>query len=63
MSNGILSELGVALILMALAVTFIPILIGVGIAFLIGATGIFYFTVVTFISIILWSVLCWVWWV
>lgn len=55
--NSILGEL----LSLVLIITFAPIIIGVAIAFIIGASGLVYFSIVSFTCIIFWAIIL-LWW-
>ena len=49
------------IILIILAITFTPLILGVIIALIIGATGFTYFAIVMTTAIIIWTIIC-LWW-
>ena len=51
----LLGELGILLIITILAILIIPILIGIGIAILLDATGLTYYTIVILTSLVVWG--------
>lgn len=57
-----LGDLGLILLLIVLAVVVLPILCGLGVAFLFGLDGLLFFGMVIVVSIIIWSLLYLLWW-
>lgn len=56
--NGeFLGSLGLILLGIVLAIVLIPLLVGLGVAFLCGFEGLFFFGVIIGVAIIIWSIL------
>lgn len=60
--NNYLGEIGLVLLGLVLAVIFIPILIGIGVSLLTGATGLVYYTVVILVALVMWLMLWILFW-
>ena len=57
-----LGDLGVILLCIVSAIVILPILCGLGVAFLFGVEGVLFFTIVIIVSVIIWSLLYFLWW-
>lgn len=55
--DGYLGKFGLVLLGLVLLLIFLPIVIGVGISLLTGATGIAYYTVVILVAVVMWLLL------
>ncbi|WP_458454373.1 hypothetical protein [Methanobrevibacter sp.] len=54
---SLIEDIGVVLIGVLLLITIIPLILGVLMAFLVGASGVSYFTIVLGIAMVIWFVL------
>lgn len=55
--NNLIGEM----LLLILIITFAPIIVGVGIGIIVGASGLLYFSIVSFTCIIFWAIILF-WW-
>ena len=62
MSDDFIGEIGLELLGLVLAVIFIPIIIGIGVSLLTGATGLVYYTVVILVALVMWLMLWILFW-
>ena len=62
-NKSLLSNIGLTLIGMVLAIVLIPILCSMGIAILVGAVGFTYFGIVIFVPLLVWGLLFLLWWI
>lgn len=61
-NKNLLTNVGLTLICVVLAIVLIPILCSVGLAILVGAVGFTYFGIVILVPLLIWSLLALVWW-
>ena len=58
----LVGELGVILFCVILSLIVLPLLVGIGVAFLLGANGLTYYTIVILTASVLWFVTAGWWW-
>ena len=57
-----LGDLGIVLLLLVLIIIVLPILCGWGIGLILGMTGLFLYGIVILVSVVIWTLLYYLWW-